>query len=339
MRYKFNPKTLLYEVVMEPFHRKFLRVALLVIGGVALFVFYLWMFTIISGKELPKTALLRKKNIAFKANVALLNRQLDVCERTLEGIEERDNKVYRSIFGLNEIPEEVMNSGFGGVNRYGYLDDFGASQDLKILTKRVDKLTKRAYVQSKALDEVYAISLQAGDMTSHIPAVPPILPDRNQFHLSSTFGYRSDPIYGRRTFHEGVDLAGKTGFPVYSTGDGVVEMVNYRFSGYGNEVLVNHGFGYKTRYAHLSEIYVSQGLAIKRGDRLGSMGSSGKSTGPHLHYEVLYKNRPVNPMTYMNLDITTEEYEAMTLKREMEADYLGNHKTSIGERIKKKKRR
>ena len=148
-------------------------------------------------------------------------------------------------------------------------------------------------------------------MASCIPAIPPVVPDKKIYRLSSTFGYRSDPFTGRSKRHTGVDFALKPGNPIYATGDGVVESVKFEFFGYGNSVLIDHGFGYKTRYAHLKSITVVEGMKFKRGECVGVSGNSGRSSGPHLHYEVLYKDRHVNPANYYDLTITPEEYSTM----------------------------
>ena len=157
-------------------------------------------------------------------------------------------------------------------------------------------------------------------MASCIPAIPPVNPDKRKYRLSSTFGYRKDPFSGRSTFHKGVDFALKPGNPIYATGDGVVESVSFVFFGYGNSVLIDHGFGYKTRYAHLKSIGVVEGMKVKRGECIGESGNSGKSSGPHLHYEVIYKGRPVNPYNYYDLTMSPEEYSTMV---ESTADMSG----------------
>lgn len=223
----------------------------------------------------------------------------------------RDDDIYRSIFGMDEIPLEVRNAGFGGVNRYQRYDLIDNDGLLKKTAIRLDVLTKKTYVQSRSFDEVAALSKRAGDMASCIPAIPPISPDRKKYRLSSVFGYRSDPMSGRRTMHKGVDFAMKPGNPVYATGDGVVESVSFEFFGYGNSLVIDHGFGYKTRYAHLKSIGVVEGMKVKRGECVGQTGNSGKSSGPHLHYEVIYKDRPVNPYNFYDLDMTPEEYATM----------------------------
>lgn len=318
-RYVFNPISLKYEVYEGPRYMRYVRALLVIAAACGLCWLYFWIFTSVLGLDLPKTARLRKENAQWQARIAIVNRQLDRCQQTLEGVEERDDHVYRSIFALNPIPDEVKTAGFGGVARYDYLDAYGANPNLKATLKRIDMLTKRTYVQSMALDEVYLTSLTAGDMVSHIPAVPPILPDRTQFHLASPFGRRIDPVYGGVRHHGGQDFAARRGYPVYATGDGVVETTRFQFTGYGNEIIINHGFGYKTRYAHLSHIDVAPGIVVHRGDQIGAIGSTGKATGPHLHYEVIYKGTAVNPYSYMDLSMSVDEYRAMTEKRRQES--------------------
>lgn len=315
--YVFNPITLQYEVREEPRYAKHVRrgLSILVAGGLCFL--YFWLYTSVLGWDLPKTARLKKENAMWQSKIALAERQLDICEETLQGIEERDDHVYRSIFGMNVIPEEVKAA------KHNPLAD--------PLTARIDALTKRAYVQSMALDEVYGIALNAGDMVSHIPAVPPILPKKGSYRMASPFGYRTDPVYGGMRFHAGQDFAADVGYPVYVTGDGVVEKVNYGFSGYGNEIIIDHGFGYRTRYAHLSRIDVAKGMKVTRGDQIGAIGRTGKATGPHLHYEVIYKGNAINPYSYMNLDMTVEEYIAMITRRREES---GPRKKSTLELLK-----
>lgn len=317
-RWRYNPKTLSYELLKEPKVLKHLRSIGFVVLAAGLVVMYFWLYLDVFGWDLPKTARLKKEHAAWQAKIDVINRHLDNYEEILGGIEDRDDDVYRSIYGLNPVPAEVKNAGFGGVNRYEYLDRFGADQDLMNTVRRLDVLTKRTSVQSMALDEVSSIAVHAGDMIACVPAVPPIMPSPGTFHISSSFGYRTDPVYGGREFHRGQDIAAEKGVPVYATGDGVVELANFHFGGYGNEVMIDHGYGYKTHYAHLSAISVSPGMKVTRGDCIGAVGNSGKSTGPHLHYEVIYMGKYLNPMTFMDLNMNVDEYKAMVDKRKAE---------------------
>ena len=310
-KYVFNPRTLMYEVKKRSrMSRVFGPLLMLVVSSV-MAVVYFWIYVSVLGLELPKTALLKKRNAEWCSKVELLNRQLDSYEEALSSLQMRDDGIYRSIFGMNEIPAEVRNAGFGGVNRYAHYDDIDPDGLLKSTAMRLDVLTKKTSVQSRSFDEVALLSKRAGDMAVCIPAIPPINPDPSRYRLSSGFGYRKDPINGRTARHTGVDFAMKPGNPVYATGDGVVESVKFEFFGYGNQVVIDHGFGYKTRYAHLKAVGVVEGMKIKRGECVGQTGNSGKSSGPHLHYEVIYKGNHVNPANYYDLSITPEEYSVM----------------------------
>lgn len=310
-RYVFNEETLSYEVKKRSGFLKLGRLLLFSGGSVALAVFYMWMYTSVLGYELPKTMLLKKENAQWRSKVEVMNTKLDEYDRALVTLQHRDNDIYRSIFGMNEIPLEVRNAGFGGVNRYSHYDEVDPNGLLKNAAVRLDVLSKKSYVQSKSFDEISQLSRRAGEMASCMPAIPPMVPDKQNYRLSSSFGYRSDPFSRRTTKHNGVDFAMKSGNLLYATGDGVVESVKFELFGYGNQVVINHGFGYKTRYAHMSTITVVEGMKVKRGECIGLSGNSGKSSGPHLHYEVMYKGAHVNPANYYDLDITVEEYATM----------------------------
>ena len=250
-RYTLNPKTLSYEVQKRSRRSRILRSLVVFAGSLMLSALYFWLYVSVLGMELPKTLILKKRNAEWVSRVEVMNRHLDKCDESLEALQMRDDDIYRSIFGMHEIPAEVRNAGFGGVNRYEHLDGLGKDELLKNTMMRLDVLTKKSYVQSKSFDEVALLSKRAGDMASCIPAIPPVVPDRRIYRLSSRFGYRSDPFTGRTRRHSGVDFAMKPGNPIYATGDGVVESVKFEFFGYGNSVVIDHGFGYKTRYAHM----------------------------------------------------------------------------------------
>ena len=310
-RYVFNSKTLSYEVKKRSKRSRFFRSLTLFAVSLGMAVFYFWLYAYVLDLELPKTALLKKKNAQWCSRVEMLNRKLDESSDALTSLQMRDDDIYRSIFGMNEIPSEVRNAGFGGVNRYAHYDDVDPNGLLKKTAVRIDVLTKKTFVQSKSFDEVAQLSRRAGEMASCIPAIPPMNPDPKKYRFTSQFGYRRDPFTGRSKRHTGVDFAMKPGNPIYSTGDGVVESVKFELFGYGNQVVIDHGFGYKTRYAHLKSVGVAEGMKVKRGECIGLSGNSGRSSGPHLHYEVLYRGSHVNPANYFDLSITPEEYATM----------------------------
>ena len=310
-KYIFNPRTLSYEVAKRSRKARVVRSLAFFAGSVLLSVLYFWLYVSVFDLELPKTVILKKKNAEWVSRVEVMNRQLDKCEDALTSLQMRDDDIYRSIFGMHEIPTEVRNAGFGGVNRYEYLDGVDHQGLLKNTVVRLDILTKKSYVQSKSFGEVALLSKRAGDMASCVPAISPVVPDTRIYRLSSGFGYRKDPFSGRSKRHTGVDFALKPGNPIYATGDGVVESVKFEFFGYGNSIVIDHGFGYKTRYAHMKSIGVTEGMKVKRGECIGESGNSGRSSGPHLHYEVMYKDNYVNPANYYDLTITPEEYSTM----------------------------
>ena len=323
-KFVYNPQTLLYEPMDEPRRIKVARILILAVLAFGLVGLYFWLYTGVFGFVPPKTAILRRECAQWQARANLLGTRLDKYETVLSGIENRDDDVYRSIYGLNPVADE-----YGAGRR-----DSLASTPL-LLASRVDALSRRTYARSKSLDEVHQISLHAGDMLSCVPSVPPILPKKGSYRISSPFGRRVDPVYGGREFHQGLDFATDKGNPVYATGDGVVEKAECKFSGYGNEIVVNHGYGYKTRYAHLSIIDVGVGMKVSRGEKIGAVGNSGKSTGPHLHYEVLHKDNRVNPAKYMDLSMPVEEYQAMISTRVQEQPR--DKKSSTSELLNRRK--
>lgn len=307
-KYIFNPKTLSYEVDRRSRRSRIFKSLVVFAISLGLAVFYGWIYTAVLGLEFPKTILLKKENALWCSKVEVMNSRLDKYDEVLTSLQMRDDDIYRSIFGMNDIPKEVRNAGFGGVNRYEHLEQ---NPLLKNTVMRLDMLTKKTYVQSKSFDEVYLLSKRAGDMASCIPAIPPVTTDRKVTRLSSSFGQRSDPFTGEKKRHTGVDFALKPGNLVYATGDGVVEKIKFELFGYGNWVMIDHGFGYKTRYAHMKSISVVEGMPVKRGQCIGESGNSGRSTGPHLHYEVMYRDSYINPINYFDFNLTPQEYATM----------------------------
>ena len=289
-----------------------LQLLVAVLLGALLFMTYLWLYVSVLDMDLPKTAILKRQNAIWNTRMDQMSQQLDRYDELLSLLEMRDNRIYRSVYGMDEIPQAVRHSGLGGEHRYAALEGTAVLD----VSRRLDVLEKRAYVQSKSFDDVAIEQQTAGDMASHIPAIPPMNTDPSTYRLSSPFGYRSDPLLGFTKRHTGMDFACPPGNPIYATGDGVVILAKYDRSGYGRHVEVDHGFGYVTRYAHMSRMDVEVGQAVKRGDCLGLSGRSGRITGPHLHYEVIYRKNYVNPYWYMDLDIPSKDYMEMVRKPE-----------------------
>ena len=246
----------------------------------------------------------------LKLHFELLNKRIEESSAILSELQERDNTIYRVYFEANPIPEEQRKAGFGGVNRYKYLEGFDNSSMIKKATKDLDILSKQIVVQSKSLDEIVALAKNKEEMLASIPAIQPVA-NNDLKRMASGYGYRIHPIYKTRKFHWGMDFSAPRGTPVYATGNGTVEIVKRSRRGYGNQVKINHGFGYKTFYAHLQKYIVRKNQKVKRGDLIGYIGNSGISTAPHLHYEVIKGNRKLNPVYFYFSDLTPEEYDRM----------------------------
>lgn len=326
-KYMLNPETLMYEPLERSLKTRFLKTILVILASVALAWLYFWIYVSVLGNDSPKLAMLKKNNARWESKLELLNHRMDRCQEILDGLELRDENVYRSIFGLGEISSDLRHGGLDGEASFTALDRSAAGSRLIATSDRLDALLKSVSVQSKSLDEISLLSKRAGDMASSIPAIPPMNPDPKLYTFTSRFGYRSDPLRGHTAFHSGVDFSMKKGNPIYTTGDGVVELVDFKFTGYGNEVVIDHGFGYKTRYAHLSVINVAEGMQLKRGDCIGESGNSGKTSGPHLHYEVYYRGAAINPEPFFDLDMSPEEYKTMVRMRD-ETSVAVLHKTN-----------
>ncbi len=313
--YVFDPGTLDYRERVVTWPERLRRGGLWLLGSLLVSIVYLWLYTSVFGLELPKTTLLKKQNAEWNGKMAIMASQMEDCRRRLDALSLRDDGVYRTIFGMTEISRDERLSGLGGVNRYHDLRESDPAGRLYNNLIKLDLLTKMAYVQSKSYDEVDQMARHSGDIAACVPAVPPFYPGID-YHLSSPFGHRDDPVYHYRKMHTGQDFAMAPGNSIYAVGDGVVETVRHDLFGYGNSLIINHGFGYKTRYAHLKMILVQPGQKVCRGDCIAQSGNSGKSTGPHLHFEVIYKGNYVNPFNYMDLQIPLDEYAQMVKARE-----------------------
>ena len=308
-KYVLNPETLMVDV-REDSRVQGWKILAVTLTGLVLFLLFMWVRVSVMRRDLPKTSILKHTNADWNTRIDQMSQELDRYEELLSMMEERDDRVYRSVYGLDEIPQAVRRSGLGGQKRYADLEGTAVLD----IARRLDILEKRVYVQSKSFDDVSTLQRTAGDMASHIPAIPPVNTDPSTYRLTSGFGYRSDPFMGIARRHTGMDFASPPGNPIYVTGDGVVVKVATERTGYGWHVEIDHGFGYKTRYAHMSRIDVTLGQRLQRGDCLGLSGNSGRSTGPHLHYEILYRKDYVNPALYMDLSIPAADYAGLVKK-------------------------
>jgi murein DD-endopeptidase MepM/ murein hydrolase activator NlpD len=246
----------------------------------------------------------------LKLHYDLLEKRIEESNNILSELQERDNTIYRVYFEANPIPEEQRKAGFGGVNKYKYLEGFDNSSMIKKATKDLDILSKQMVVQSKSLDEIVKLAKNKEEMLASIPAIQPVA-NKDLKRMASGYGFRVHPIYKTKKYHWGMDFSAPEGTPVYATGNGVVTQALRTRKGLGNYVKIDHGYGYVTVYGHMDNFIVRNNQKLKRGDLIGYVGTSGTSTAPHLHYEVHKANQKVNPVYFYFNDLTPEEYDRM----------------------------
>lgn len=274
--------------------------------------------------ESPKELMQRNRLSEQEFIIESLSKEVDVMKDVLADVENRDDNIYRKILGAEPIDISVREAGVGGYDRYKELREKNLLHEDIILALRgkVDLLKRKVYIESKSQDDVIKLAEKKEKLFAAIPAIQPIS-NKQLLALASGFGMRVHPIYKVKKMHSGIDFAAKIGTPIYATADGKVAEVAIKFSGYGKIVEIDHGFGYKTRYAHMHEFAVRSGQNIKRGDLVGYVGNTGLSTAPHLHYEVLINNEQVDPVHYFYNDLTPAEYEKVLELASIENQALG----------------
>jgi len=305
-RFIYNPETLDYEEY-KPSGSKRLRGVIFYIITAGL-IGYVAMAIINNVVGTPKERMQAREIEFMKLQYDIINDKIETINGLLDEMQDRDDNIYRMIFEAEPIPTSVRKAGYGGMDRYEALNGFEHSNIVKETAKKIDVVESQLKVQSKSFDDVYDMAKNKAKMLSCIPAIMPVK-DVDIYRISSHFGYRTDPFYKVQKQHSGIDFSGPIGTHIYCTGDGVVEKVTSGNSGYGNNIVVDHGYGYKTRYAHLLKAHVKVGQKVKRGEYIADMGNSGKSTAPHLHYEVIKNGKAINPINFFFNDLTPEEYD------------------------------
>lgn len=253
-----------------------------------------------------------------------LNKDVESLNQILNNIEERDDDIYRVVLGAEPIEKSVRDVGVGGADRYADIrkNNIGHSDLVIALHERVDKVRRKLYIESKSQDEVVHLAEKKEKLYASIPAIQPVS-NKQLIALASGFGLRIHPVYKVKKMHKGIDFAASIGTPIYATADGAVIELDVKFSGYGKMVMIDHGFGYRTRYAHMHDFAVKRGQQVKRGDLIGYVGNTGLSTAPHLHYEVYINNEAVDPVHYFFNDLTAAEYEKILELASTENQSLG----------------
>ena len=314
VKYYYDADTLSYRkitVKKSAYYKK------TIFGILGVFLIAFIGFIVFSQFIMSPTERAQKRELEnLKLHYELLSKRMQESNEILAQLQERDNNIYRTYFEANPIPDEQRKAGFGGVNRYKYLDGFDNSTMVKKLTKDIDVLTKQLVVQSKSLDEIVELAKEKEKMLASIPAILPVkLEDMTR--MASGYKWRMHPILKIRKFHKGMDFTAPIGTPIYASGNGTVIRAQ-RSPTFGKVVYIDHGYGYKTIYAHMSKIKAKRGEKVKRGDLIGYVGNTGRSVSSHLHYEVHKNNRALNPINFYYGDLTPEEFAAMQKATEEE---------------------
>lgn len=305
--YFYNPNTLNYERVYPSYKDRIFTIlrhlSTGMLFGAATFLIMLYLI------DSPMESQLRKENKLLQTQYEVLSLRLNDAVDVLEDLQQRDENLYRAIFQAESIPESVRKSGFGGTNRYEHLMELSNPELVVSTTRKMDMLRKQLYVQSNSLEELINMGKTQEERSKCIPAIQPIS-NKDLTRTASGYGMRIDPIYRVPRFHTGMDFSAKVGTEIYATGDGVVTYASWK-QGYGNCIIINHGYGYETLYGHMHKYKARVGQKVQRGQIIGEVGNTGKSTGPHLHYEVIVRGKYDNPSKYYFMDLTPEEYDRM----------------------------
>ena len=310
-KFVYNIQTLTYEKVVIPFKTRIWQAfgffSVVLVSAVALLTVLYTYFPSPREKELLREI----DQMGYKYDQ--LNQQLDLMSKVLHNIQDRDANVHRAVFGMDPIDQAIWESGVGGHNAHPELSAFEYSgETIEETLNKMDALAQQLAMQSKSLDTIQQLANNQQQMLASLPSIKPVREDKLQksMNVLSGFGYRIHPVYKVKKFHEGVDFPARIGTAIQATGDGVVVEAGWH-SGYGQCVRISHGYGYETWYAHMNKIHVRAGEKIKKGHKIGEVGDTGLSTAPHLHYEVHYKGRPINPINFCMDSLTPSEYQAL----------------------------
>ncbi len=317
-KFIYNTQTLRYEKVHESLSTRLLRV----FGFICAALFTAFVFTLVAHKWFPspKEKALMREIDQMKVEYNNLVTDLDMLSKELNHLQDRDAYAHRMIFGVDPIDDGVWNGGVGGHDEYAKYRDFKNSGELMARVKqKADKLKRQMVIQSKSLDTIVNMAHEKEKMLASIPSIKPVRSDKlaRQVKLLSGFGYRIHPIYKVPKMHTGIDFTAPKGTPIQATGAGKVIKVQHSGTGYGKHVIIDHGHGYRTLYGHMSSVDVKVGEQVKRGQRIGLVGSTGTSTAPHCHYEVHLHGKKVNPIHYCMDGLSPKEYQEMVKAAEM----------------------
>jgi murein DD-endopeptidase MepM/ murein hydrolase activator NlpD len=307
-KYKFDPDSLSFDKIRIGIKKLLLRFLAWFVGSMMIAVIYWALFS--SFFESPKEKALKREVEQMTLQYNIIHREMSSVENVLEDLQKTDDDLYRTIFEAEPIPGEQREGGIGGVNRYEALEGYNNSNLVIETASRLDKIRKKMYVQSKSFDQLILLARDKGEMLKSLPAIIPIS-NMDLTRTASGFGWRIHPIYKISKFHYGMDFTAPLGTEVYSTGNGTVSDLVTSQRGFGKHIVIDHGFGYRTIYAHLNNFNVRVGQKVQRGDIIGFVGNSGTSVANHLHYEIKLNGKNVDPVNYYFEDLNAEQYERM----------------------------
>jgi murein DD-endopeptidase MepM/ murein hydrolase activator NlpD len=308
IKYYYNTHTLRYEKLVTPLRVKLLRLfgflSGLAVGSAIMIYLYDRFF--------PKPAELEanRKYALLQDNYNAMNTKVKTLQEQLATLEKRDNEVYRSIFEANPLPDSArakLIEQKQEIAKLNEMNDFTLSKDI---AGQLNNISARIAYQEKSYDGISQLIKNQDVKLASIPAIQPVS-NKQLNRIASGFGMRIDPVYGTPKMHKGLDFTAPQGTPIYATGDGVVIVAGASDGGYGNHVVINHGYGYQTLYGHMVRIKARKGQRIKRGEVIGWVGSTGKSTGPHCHYEVAINGHEVDPVYFFYNDLDAEQYDRL----------------------------
>ena len=309
-KYYFDSDNLEFVPIKNTLGNRIYRLSLFLISSVIFGAFITVILFNTDFVNTPKEIVQEREIDNYELQLKVLNKKLEQVESTLANIEKRDNNLYRAYFEASPIPEDQRKAGFGGINRYDYLEGFESSDLIVNTTERLDILTKELVIQSKSLDEIELLAKNKESLLSSIPSIQPVN-SSDLRRMASGYGYRIDPFTKARRMHFGMDFSAPRGTKIYATGDGTVTRADSRAAGFGKHVRIDHGFGYVTIYAHMDRYVVVKGDKVKRGDLIGYVGSSGRSVAPHLHYEIVKDGVKINPINFYSGSLSPAEFEEL----------------------------
>jgi murein DD-endopeptidase MepM/ murein hydrolase activator NlpD len=309
VKYYYDSEKLAYRKITPKKRKKFGFAALFIVAS-ALFGFLSFVVLLnVPYFKTPNDRVQQREIENLRLNYSILNKKLEQLQVVADQMADRDNNLYRTYFNTTPITEEERKSGYK--NNYVALQGYNNSELVIRTTKKVDVLSKELAIQSKSLDAILKLAEAKQDFLASIPAIQPVQNEKLR-HVASGFGYRTDPFTKARKMHEGMDFTAKTGTPIFASGDGIVARADNSASGFGNHIVIRHGYGYESLYAHLSKYKCRAGQRVKRGDIIGYVGSTGRSEAPHLHYEVHKNGKVVNPLNFYYGSISAVEYVAIS---------------------------